>query len=510
MRATLRTSFHRAGLCCAALAASAGFAACADALHLDPPGALPGGNDAGQEGGGACRSNPDCSLPDPVCDTVTARCVECLVISDCAAKPGTECSAGACVCPNPGNPAMPLTYCGGAAPACVDTTTSADNCGACGNACFVCAAGKCANAWTPTSTKGAPGARSHHVAVWTGTQMFVWGGKDASGSPLTTGGLYDPAKKTWTPTSAPTGAARYDATAVWDDADKLVLIWGGRTAPNSYLGDGLAYDPAKDTWSALCPSGTAPSPRADHSAVWANPQPGISGITPGLIIWGGTGPKDLLNDGAVCDPGSSNAWVATIASPSSTSPGPSARAFHTATWDSGSRMIIFGGVTSAPMTLDDTWAYAPSMPPAMWTSLGVQTKRYQHTANWDPASATTIIFGGWDGTTYFGDAAALSGSSWTAFGGAGPNPEGRIDHTAVVLTTSTTSQLVVFGGQGQGGLLAAGWSLDTSKGGWSALPTPGPSARMHHTAVAGGAMMIVWGGDTASGPTNTGAVYTAQ
>src|SRR5262249_3300105 len=155
---------------------------------------------------------------------ITQTCVECLVILDCAGKPGTVCSGGVCNCPNPANPAMPLTYCGNSTPACVDTTTSADNCGSCGNACFACAAGKCANAWVPTAAKDAPSPRSSHVAVWTGTQMFVWGGKDTGGAPLATGGLYDPAKNTWTATSKPpAGAARYDATAAWDDANKQVL-----------------------------------------------------------------------------------------------------------------------------------------------------------------------------------------------------------------------------------------------------------------------------------------------
>jgi hypothetical protein len=30
--------------------------------------------------------------------------------------------------------------------------------------------------WTPTTLSGAPAARVAHTAVWTGTQMLVWGG----------------------------------------------------------------------------------------------------------------------------------------------------------------------------------------------------------------------------------------------------------------------------------------------------------------------------------------------
>jgi hypothetical protein len=32
------------------------------------------------------------------------------------------------------------------------------------------------DSWTVTSTVGAPAARSNQTAVWTGTEMIVWGG----------------------------------------------------------------------------------------------------------------------------------------------------------------------------------------------------------------------------------------------------------------------------------------------------------------------------------------------
>jgi hypothetical protein len=43
--------------------------------------------------------------------------------------------------------------------------------------------------WTPTSTTNAPTARYQHTAVWTGSEMIVWGG-GADGSVLNTGGRY--------------------------------------------------------------------------------------------------------------------------------------------------------------------------------------------------------------------------------------------------------------------------------------------------------------------------------
>jgi hypothetical protein len=37
------------------------------------------------------------------------------------------------------------------------------------------------DSWTATTTTNAPGARSSHTAVWTGTEMIVWGGANRRG-----------------------------------------------------------------------------------------------------------------------------------------------------------------------------------------------------------------------------------------------------------------------------------------------------------------------------------------
>ena len=45
------------------------------------------------------------------------------------------------------------------------------------------------NSWTATSTTNAPDARDSHTAVWTGSEMIVWGGTDDA-SNFNTGGRY--------------------------------------------------------------------------------------------------------------------------------------------------------------------------------------------------------------------------------------------------------------------------------------------------------------------------------
>src|SRR2546423_3496556 len=79
--------------------------------------------------------------------------------------------------------------------------------------------------WTATSTVNAPSERRFHTAVWTGSEMIVWGGSNLSGF-LNTGGRYSPATDSWVATStADTPAARETATAGWTRSE--MIVWGG-------------------------------------------------------------------------------------------------------------------------------------------------------------------------------------------------------------------------------------------------------------------------------------------
>ena len=83
---------------------------------------------------------------------------------------------------------------------------------------------------TWTTTSGPPDPRGGPTAVWTGSEMIVWGGGNNSGN-LDTGGRYNPATDSWTPTAtinAPSARAYH--TAVWTGSE--MVVWGGlQTAP---------------------------------------------------------------------------------------------------------------------------------------------------------------------------------------------------------------------------------------------------------------------------------------
>jgi N-acetylneuraminic acid mutarotase len=84
------------------------------------------------------------------------------------------------------------------------------------------------NSWTATSLTGAPSPRQEHTAVWTGTEMIVWGGYffDFMGHTLATGGRYNPTSDSWIATGTNnTPQDRASHTAVWTGIE--MVVWGG-------------------------------------------------------------------------------------------------------------------------------------------------------------------------------------------------------------------------------------------------------------------------------------------
>ncbi len=143
-----------------------------------------------------------------------------------------------------------------------------------------------ANSWTALPTNGAPAARVNHTAVWTGSEMIVWGGYCYGGSSvyLNDGGRYSPAGNGWTAV-ATSGApgARYAHTAVWTGSE--MIVWGGYHS-GVCLNDGGRYNPAGNSWVAV-QSTSAPPARYHHTAVWTGGQ---------MILFGGYGDSGCLSD----------------------------------------------------------------------------------------------------------------------------------------------------------------------------------------------------------------------
>lgn len=259
-----------------------------------------------------------------------------------------------------------------------------------------------ADAWTATSLAGAPLGRGRHTAVWTGSEMCVWGGAVSDSTPIAAGGCYDPAGTSWS--AIPTGgepSARYDHAAAWSGA--AMIVWGGRDSGTflDYFGAGLnsggRYDPVGGAWSSvsLAPQGGQFLPLA----VWAG-----GGVSRMIVYAGLSGGCE--DDGGRYD-GGGDAWttVLPVASGEEHNEG-------TAVW-TGSEMILHGGWCAAPVNLTnaydpvfDTWTAIPDSPLA---------GRTFHTAVW--TGSTMIVWGGTDLVSEFGDGAIWDpvGGTWTPF-----------------------------------------------------------------------------------------------
>jgi N-acetylneuraminic acid mutarotase len=343
--------------------------------------------------------------------------------------------------------------------------------------------------WTATSTSNAPERRRGHTAVWTGSEMIVWGGGNDAHS-FNTGGRYDPSTDSWTFTSttnAPT--ARSGHTAVWTGSE--MIVWGP-------VNTGGRYNPITNSWTATSTT-NAPVSRASHTAVWTGSE---------MIIWGGCGGgwctnSDLLNTGGRYNP-ITDSWTATT-----TTNAPAGRWRHTAVW-TGTQMIAWGGCRNytghcgncCDDLLNTGGRYNPSSD--SWTATittNAPTGRILHTAVW--TDSEMIVWGGRGFVEHNTGGRYNPGTdSWTATTTTNA-PSARDQHTAVW----TDSEMIVWGGY-DGSYLNTGRRYNPITDSW--IPTSlinRPSYRYAHTAVwtDGESEMIIWGGDT-----NTGGSYCAQ
>ena len=253
---------------------------------------------------------------------------------------------------------------------------------------------KSPDTWTATFTgANCPSPRYLHTAVWTGTEMIVWGGND--GTIINSGGWYTPSSDSWTATS--TGAncpsGREFHTAVWTGTE--MIVWGGNGG--SYLNTGGRYTPSSDSWTATSTGANCPSPRFLHTAVWTGTE---------MIVWGGYD-GTIINSGGCYTP-SSDSWTAT----STGAYCPSGREFHTVVW-TGTQMIVWGGTNGS--YLNTGGQYTPTSDSWTATSTGANcpTGRYEHTAVW--TGTQMIVWGGYGGS-YISTGGIYYPSSCTAPG----------------------------------------------------------------------------------------------
>jgi N-acetylneuraminic acid mutarotase len=210
-----------------------------------------------------------------------------------------------------------------------------------------------ANRWTALNPSGAvPHPRAGQSMVYDPItrRIILFGGVylDSTGTEelkLNDTWAYDPAANSWAelkPAGTPPSARAAQATA-YDSSKGLMIIFGG-VPPGAALNDTWAYDPARNSWTELRPSGTLPEARYGASMVYDPPRGR-------MVMFGGRG-DDLLADTWEYD-SSTNSWTEV----KRVGEQPEARWAPTLVFsEPADHVVMFGGAAERA-ALMDTWAY---------------------------------------------------------------------------------------------------------------------------------------------------------
>lgn len=324
---------------------------------------------------------------------------------------------------------------------------------------FAIAGAASAQVWTVEQLADAPVDRTGHSAVFDpiGQRMVVFGGISVhqnvpygssslvyandcwqlslSGSPV------------WSalPAAGTSPSPRMDHTAVFDPVGNRMLVFGGADEAGALLDElwelSLSGTP---TWTQLSPSGTPPSARSNHTAIY-DPQ------GQRMILFGGRGTSGDFNDVWVLALTGAPAWSAM-----SNTGAPSVRSKHVAVYDPvGEQMLVaFGSypdndVFAMSLSAPTEGVWSIVVPESGYPWAGVPKPRPEAAAAFDPSGNVMAIFNGTD-ETWPGVPPEVD-NAWK-LSLAGPTPDWQsipsvqkiAGHTAVSIPDAR--QIVVFGG----------------------------------------------------------------
>jgi N-acetylneuraminic acid mutarotase len=328
--------------------------------------------------------------------------------------------------------------------------------------------------------------RHAHTAVWTGSDMVVWGGQSSLSSYAADGAKYNLATDTWTTLTAAPIVGRYAHVAVAAGTNKMI-VWGGYNG--SYRNDGAVLDvtTGAGTWTVMSPPPATFYGRYYASAVWTGTE---------MLVYGGYGTScsgSYCADAALYDP-VANSWRTMPAAPI-------VGRYQSAMVWNGTKAVVFGGYGSGcsgsycadGAVLDPsglgTWSALKATAPldGRYLLLGV-------------ANGTQATFWGGYGTYVSPSYYKNTGASYDDTAGTWKSFTPPID---LVLPNSKRREpvgwwaggkLYVWGGY-DGSTLGTGAIYDPTTDSWTSMPTTNaPTPRYQTTAVWTGAEAIIWGG----------------
>ena len=341
--------------------------------------------------------------------------------------------------------------------------------------------------WTELpSFRPGPEPRTNHSAIADPPRgrMLVFGGDDGAAYRNDLWELALEGEPMWTRlwTQGPEPAPRMGHTAIRDELNNRMIVFGGR-GDGGALGDvwelPLSGPPF---WSLLVPAGTAPSPRYEHAATY-------DPIRQRMLVTGGRNAGGYFDDVWELSLGASPTWTSLYpGTPSCVTN----RAFHSLVYDRArDQSIEFGGDNYGLPGCAQTWALH-DVGQSWWDEIVTNDRpawRYDHSAIFDPSWDRMLVFGGAHSSYGPGDPARQFADVWELEPGT-PSwqplspapylpsmsaPDSMSGHSAVL--DAAHHRMVVFGGiRGLGffDLLSECWALEWAPGTTAVQDGPHP------------------------------------
>jgi hypothetical protein len=189
------------------------------------------------------------------------------------------------------------------------------------------------------------------LVVWTGKEMIGWGG-GCCGDASNDGAAYDPATNAWRRLPQSPLPGSQDPIGAWTGKSLIVVVGGGQAA---------AYDPTQDAWHSITPLPQSNVLVGGASAVWDGTE---------LIVGGTSAAHHRGSSGGFAYDPAANSWRRLP-------PAQLARSGASAVW-AGSRMLLWGGGANgaAYAPVANVWSSLPPAPlPAKLEATAVWTGR---------------------------------------------------------------------------------------------------------------------------------------
>jgi len=331
--------------------------------------------------------------------------------------------------------------------------------------------------WSPLPST--PAGRQGHSAIYDPVrqQMVVFGGQYGSLLLNTTLVLsLTPGSETWSALDVGEikPPARVNHAAIYDALHQRMIIFGGWDG-TSYLNDVWALDlePGDIRWYQLAPEGEPPPGRVGHSAIWDD-------SNRRMIIFGGyayrPGEEGLhiyYDDVWALSLYAINSSWQELTPASYPSP-PEGRRGHVAVYDfRHNRMLVHGGFRGE--LLDDTWSLSLAPGEERWTELipagGTPPFRTGHAGVYGDYGRDLLVWGGYETLTDRTNTGMIfDGDSriWSPLVAGGTPPSARNNHTAIY--DAANHRMIIYGGSDGEHDLGDAYAL-----GLSQAPTPTPT-----------------------------------